>query len=165
MRSDFPLAFKQISSHSWVREALEGEDFSRSLFNAAIIVVHDQVVSASQPGFFWQRRLSSRTSRRPRSLRLCAFPLRVLFEIGLVFLLFVPLLLFASKWPHVENLIHSKVLAVRNVSFALTIAHELCALRKFGSVLSQMGTRVGSIRPSPRCVPIVCLISPTTWSS
>jgi hypothetical protein len=42
----------------------------------------------------------------------CSLPVRVICETLFLLLLFMPLVLFVSKWPNVEHLIQEKVLAV-----------------------------------------------------
>lgn len=51
------------------------------------------------------------TEKKGKKIRICSFPIRIIWEVLLVFLLFIPLLLFTSKWPAAKDFIHGKVLA------------------------------------------------------
>lgn len=47
-----------------------------------------------------------------RNSGICSTALRLVCEVFLLVILFVPVLLFVSQWPSVEHLIQGKVLAV-----------------------------------------------------
>lgn len=52
-----------------------------------------------------------RLDRRQKKIRLCSLPIRAICEGLLIFVVFIPVLLFLFKWPSAKQFIHGKVLS------------------------------------------------------